>query len=291
VKDHGKNRPTITFVGAGALAAGLGHALRAHGYTIDEIVVRKKNARKLKLASELGASLVTEPQAKLASKVTWLAVPDDAIGSCASSLAAGRDWRGRVALHSSGALSSEVLTPLRRGGAAVASMHPMMTFVRTASARASGTPASDAQRGVCFAVEGDARAVRVAGAIARELGGEVLKLDPARKPVYHAFGAFLSPLLVAELTAAEEVARAAGISMAHAQRIMRPIVRRTVDNYLANGGQKAFSGPLVRGDLETIRRHLASLHGQALDVYVALARVAIRKLKVKNAQKMKQLLG
>ncbi len=221
--------------------------------------------------------------------MTWLAVPDDAIGSCATALSAGREWRGKVAFHSSGALSSDVLAPLRHSGAAVASIHPMMTFVR--SANVPTAPALDTLRGVCFAVEGDARAVRVAGDIARDLGGEVLKLNAERKAAYHAFGAFLSPLLVAELTAAEEVARAAGISKVHAQRILRPIVLQTVNNYLANGGQKAFSGPLVRGDVETVKRHLASLHGQALDVYVALARLAIRKLKVKNGQKMKQLLG
>jgi len=289
VKDEAQTRPTITFIGAGALAAGMGRVLHAHGYTIDEIVVRKKSARKQQLASELGASLVTERQAKLISDVTWLAVPDDAIGSCASSLVTAREWRGKVVLHSSGALSSDVLAPLRHSGAAVASVHPMMTFVNAAAEPALAVP--DALRSVCFAVEGDARGARVATAIAHELGGEVLKLDPARKAVYHAFGAFLSPLLVAELAAAEEVARAAGISKAHAERIMRPIVHKTVNNYLANGAQKAFSGPLVRGDVETIKRHLASLHGPALEVYVALARLAIRKLKVKNAQKMKQLLG
>jgi predicted short-subunit dehydrogenase-like oxidoreductase (DUF2520 family) len=291
VKDHGKNSPTITFIGAGALAAGLGGALHAKGYTIDEIVVRRKSARKLALAAELGARLVTAPQASFASDITWLAVPDDAIGSCAASLAIAREWRGTIVLHSSGALSSDVLAPLRKRGAAVASMHPMMTFVRATSAASPATSASNALAGVCFAVEGDARAVRVASAIARNLGGEVLKLDPSRKVLYHAYGAFLSPLLIAELTAAEEVARAAGISKAHAQRIMRPIVKRTVDNYIANGAQKAFSGPLVRGDVETIKRHLASLHGEPLEVYVALARLAIRKLKVKNARKMKQLLG
>lgn len=284
MKDRQTSKPTITFVGAGALAAGLGRALKAHGYAIDEVAVRNRNADAKRLASELGARLVRIDDATFSAGIVWLAVPDDAISSCAAELSSKREWRGQIALHSSGALSSGVLSPLRERGAAVGSLHPMMTFVRASSIDA------DTLRGVCFAVEGEPRAVKAATAIARELGGEAFKLSPEHKAAYHAFGAFLSPLLVAELTTAEEVAQAAGISRSQAQRIMRPIVQRTVANYLENGGQKAFSGPLVRGDVETIRRHVESLNGQSLDVYLALARLAVSKLKVRNREQLARVL-
>jgi predicted short-subunit dehydrogenase-like oxidoreductase (DUF2520 family) len=279
-------KPSIAFVGAGALAAGLGQTLHQHGYSIDEIVVRSANSNAKRLAAKLGARLVSLESAALLSKIVWLAVPDDAIATCSEALATRRDWNGRVVLHSSGALSSAVLGSLKTRGAAVASLHPMMTFVSSTKG-----PSRDSLRGVSFAVEGDPAAAKVATAIARELGGEVLKLSPKRKAAYHAFGSFLSPLIVAELTAAEEVAKLAGISKAQAQRIMRPIVQRTVANYLDNGGQKAFSGPLVRGDVETVRRHVEALNGQTLDAYRALAQLAVRNLKVKNRKQLLEVLA
>src|SRR6202023_3513185 len=110
--------------------------------------------------------------------------PDSEIAGAAHRLAK-ISWKRRVALHSSGALTSDELDVLRGPGAAVASVHPLMTFVR------GSRPALE---GVAFAIEGDQKAVRVARAIVRDLRGHPFAIRKQDKPAYHAWGMFVSPL-------------------------------------------------------------------------------------------------
>ena len=107
------------------------------------------------LARRVKASLVTLGDEPLDSDIIWITVPDDAIASVATSLADTQPWEGKTVFHSSGALTSDELAPLRIRGAKVASVHPMMTFVRGSVPQMAG---------VSFAIEGDAAAVRAAKA-------------------------------------------------------------------------------------------------------------------------------
>ena len=117
-------------------------------------------------------------------------------------------------------------------------------------------------------------------------------LKKSAKPLYHAFGAFASPLLIATLAAGERVGRRAGLREKEVRAAMRPIVEQTLRNYLEQGGAGAFSGPLVRGDTETIRKHLQALRAlpEARAAYIALVRSALRTLPVKNAGRIAALL-
>ncbi len=141
-------KPLITIVGAGNLAGALAVSLHGAGYRIDQIVSRTGAAslqRARRLAREVGASVVAAARAQIRAEVVWFCVPDGAIARAAKSLAGAADWNGKVALHSSGALTSDELAVLRRLGAAVASVHPLMTFVRGSRPSFAGVP---------FAVEG-----------------------------------------------------------------------------------------------------------------------------------------
>jgi predicted short-subunit dehydrogenase-like oxidoreductase (DUF2520 family) len=101
-----------------------------------------------------------------------------------------------------------------------------------------------------------------------------------------------SPLLLAFLVTLEEAARAAGLTRKDARHKSLPIIRQTLANYSRLGPAHSFSGPLVRGDAETVAKHLAALkkHPGAREVYVALARAAMRGLPVKNRDELKRLL-
>jgi predicted short-subunit dehydrogenase-like oxidoreductase (DUF2520 family) len=281
-----KETPTISIIGAGSLAMALAPALRTSGYRIEEIISRKNvqsRRRAQMLARSIGACAVTLASARLSADVVWLCVSDGAIASCASELAVGRSWAGKYALHSSGALTSDELSALQRQGARVASVHPMMTFVRRSV---------PSLKRVGFAIEGDRAAVALARAIVKALGGASFSIVKDAKPLYHAWGAFGSPLLVMELAMAEHVARAAGINETAARRTIEPIVRRTIDNYFAHGAAAAFSGPLVRGDIDTVRRHLRELSRVpgAREVYMALVRTALETLPVARKQEIRHLL-
>ncbi len=253
---------------------------------ISEIVSRDSTASKRKarlLARKVKARASTCHNARLDADIVWFCVPDREIAAASRELASVVDWRGKSAFHSSGALLSDELDPLRRRGAAVASVHPLMTFVHGSMPSLKGVP---------FAVEGDAGAVRAARTVVRDLGGEAFTIRGQHKAAYHAWGAFTSPLLVATLVTGEQLARAAGLSAAEARKKMLPIVRQTIANYQALGPAGAFSGPLVRGDTEIVRKHLTVLRKlpEARDVYLALARAALRYLPVRNRAALKKAL-
>lgn len=267
-------KPTITIVGAGNLAHALAPALRRAGYRIAEIVSRGANESRRRaqtLARRVHARATASEEASWNADVVWLCVTDDAIAQTARALAASADWQGKIALHSSGALTSDQLSPLQRRGAAVGSVHPMMTFVRN-----GGT----GLKGVAFALEGDAKAIRLGRRVAQDLGGVPFRISKENKVLYHAMGSFSSPMIVAVLALAERIATAAGIPRGKVPAAMRPILVKTFENYLRNGAAAAFSGPINRGDVETIRKHLAELQKVpfAQEVYTALGRAAVDML-------------
>ncbi len=279
-------KPRIAIVGPGRLGRALALELHRAGYAISEIVSRDRAGSSQKarpLARKVGAQASTGASAHLDADLVWFCVPDREIASVASELASVVDWKRKAAFHSSGALASDELNMLRRRGAAVASVHPLMTFVSDSIPSLKAVP---------FALEGDAMAVRAARQIVRGLGGQAVTIRKQHKAAYHAWGAFLSPLLVATLVTAEQVARAAGLSVVDARKRMLPIVRQTITNYEALGPAGAFSGPIVRGDAEIVRKHLQVLRKdpEARDVYLALARAALRYLPARNRTKLSNAL-
>lgn len=278
-------KPRIAIVGSGNLARALAVALHAAGYRIVQIVARVRQTslrRARQLAVEVGASAVTVARARVLADLVWFCVPDGAIRGAAEALK-GADWGGKVALHSSGALTSDELAELRRRGAVVASVHPLMTFVP------GSQPALEA---VPFAIEGDADAVRTARQIVKNLGGHAYSIRKKEKAAYHAWGTFVSPLLTALLVISEHVAVAAGVHRKEARRRMLPMLKRTLANYEAFGAAGAFSGPILRGDVDTVKRHLHILRGDpiAQGVYVSLTRAALAYLPAKDKRVMEKVV-
>jgi len=278
--------PRIALVGAGNLAASLAVALHGGRFVIDTIISRAGGAslqRARRLANEVAASAAPASRVRIDSDVVWFCVPDSAIATAARSLTTAADWKGKVALHSSGALASDELGALRKLGAAVASVHPLMTFVRASRPRLSG---------VSFTIEGDATAVQVARAIVAGLGGRSYSIRKSEKAAYHAWGTFASPLLSALLAATERIAGVAGIHRKAARTRMLPILRQTLANYERLGAAQSFSGPIARGDLATVQRHLDTLKAvpEAREVYVSLAQSALRDLPAKNRAALREIL-
>jgi predicted short-subunit dehydrogenase-like oxidoreductase (DUF2520 family) len=159
-----------------------------------------------------------------------------------------------------------------------------MTFVQRSSPALAGVP---------FAIEGDVAAVRAARRMVRDIGGEAFSIRRQDKTLYHTWGTFASPLLIALLASAEQVAMGAGVrSRAAARKRMLPILQQTLRNYGALGPAEAFSGPLVRGDVATVQRHVAALSrlANAKQVYAALARAALEMLPVRNRKELEKAL-
>ncbi|HYM77148.1 MAG TPA: Rossmann-like and DUF2520 domain-containing protein [Candidatus Dormibacteraeota bacterium] len=278
-------KPSIAIVGAGNLGTALAVSLQRAGYAIEAVMARsggKSLARTKSLAKQIGARAVVGPK-DVTADVLWLCVPDSEIRRAAEGLAGNLKGGGKIALHSSGALTSDELGALRGKGFAVASVHPLMTFVRGSRPSLAAVP---------FAIEGDAGAVRVARHIVRDLGGTAYAIRKKDKVAYHAWGAFASPMLTALLATSERVAAAAGVKRKDASRRMIPILLQTLANYASFGAPGAFSGPIVRGDVETVKRHLRVLRRvpAARKAYSALVQAALQFLPAKNKNELKRLL-
>ncbi len=221
--------------------------------------------------------------------VVLLAVRDDSLGPLVEQLLRQRPTRGQVFLHLSGALTAGVLRRLRRGGAQVGSMHPLMTV--------SADPRRAARhfRGATFALEGDAAAVRAGRAIARALGAVPVVIKAKDKARYHAGAVFASNYVVAALDAAQRLLVASGFTERGARAALAPLTAASVENEAAHGAEAALTGPVIRGDVATVRRHLASLDPKTRTLYQALGLatvdLAVRAgLEPRAAAKMRAIL-
>ena len=274
----------IAIVGSGNLGSALALSLRSADYRITEIVSRDATQRRARqLARRIGARVTTLHHPEITADVVWFCVPDHAIASCAQAMAGRAAWKGKIAWHSSGALNSSELRALSRRGAWTASVHPFMTFVPGV------TPALG---GAGFALEGNRKAVSMARQIVSDLGGRAFAISARNKAAYHAWGAFTSPLLTALLALGEKVAAVAGMGRKEARQRMAPIVRQTVENYILRGAAAGFSGPIIRGDVATVRKHLEALRQipGCDEVYRVLARSALRTLPAKNRKALEKVL-
>ena len=281
-----QRKPRIAIVGPGRLGSALALELKRAGYRISEIVSGNSSASRRKaraLAKQVHAR-VAVAGARLDADLVWFCVPDREIARAARQLSDAVDWRGKVALHSSGALASDELRVLRLRGAAVASVHPLMTFVQRSAPSLNGVP---------FALEGDPAAVRVARRIVRDLGAEAFPISRNKKVAYHAWGAFTSPLLIALLVTGERVARAAGLSTADGPQEdaadCAADVGKLREAWSGGSFQRADCARGCAGGASSILQELKKIPG-AREVYVALARAALRYLPAGNRKELERLL-
>jgi predicted short-subunit dehydrogenase-like oxidoreductase (DUF2520 family) len=178
-----------------------------------------------------------------------ITVPDDAVAGVARALAGvSFSFRRKIVLHTSGALSSAELAPLRARRASVGSLHPLQTFGRRMWSLA----------GVYFAVEGDEAARRMAQTLVTAWRGKLLRIKSDQKALYHAAATFASPLLAPLIEAAALLMSRAGVPPKRAIQALLPLITTTLQNF-AHTGKQSWTGPLARGDAATIRRHLEAL--------------------------------
>lgn len=285
-----KTQPTVAIVGTGNVARAIAVGLHHAGVRVTEIIGRdaKKTSKLARVVKALASNL---SNATIAADIVWICVSDAAISEVATRLAKlPVTWKRKTVLHASGPLTSAELTPLKKRGANSASFHPMNTFV-------PGLPAELEQarlRRTPFGAEGDAHAINAATMIANALSHPtpalIFRIRPKDKVKYHAVGAFTSPLLVSTLNIAEQLARSTGIK--EPRHLMTPILLYTITNIITRGTENAFSGPIRRGDVATVQKHLAALKNipNAEAVYRALAFNAVEHLPSKNQAELRKLL-
>ena len=244
----------IAIIGAGRLGTSLGRALLAKGNTITALTCRRKTAaQRSRAIIGQGRALTDNRAAARQAKVIFLCLPDEALPGAARQLARGRvGWAGRTFFHTSGLLPARVLEPLREKGASIASFHPVQAFP-------SKTTPPAHFRGIYFGLEGDKNAVDLAKTFVRRLGGRVLIIQEAAKPFYHAAFSFASNFLVILLDTAAFLLKKAKIPEDEAAGMLLPLLKGTLHNVKELDTAASLTGPLVRGDLASVRTHLEAL--------------------------------
>jgi len=218
-----------------------------------------------------------------------IAVPDDAIPAAVEELASVALPEGVPVLHASGSQSLDVLAPLAARGHPVGGMHAL-------AAIADPVEGADRLRGATFGVEGEGAARALAERLVAACGGRVLAIRPGGKALYHAAAVVASNYAVALLSVAERLMAEAGVPAEESQPALAALAAGAVENVAARGPAAALTGPVARGDADTVRRHLARLSGADRDLYCLLGREALklamaRGLDPAAAARLGDLLG
>lgn len=261
----------VGVVGAGRVGAVLAAALRDAGHEIVAAAGESDASRRRLDALLPGVRRAKPTDVARAGDVLLLTVPDDMLGNVVTVLAASGALReGQYVVHTSGRHGLAVLEPARRVGARVLALHPAMTFTGTAL---------DLERlaGCVFGLTAGAAERELAEALVADLGGRAMWVPEEMRTLYHAGLAHGANHLVTLVTEAMEMLAAAGAD--DPAGTLRPLLSAALDNALERG-DAALTGPIVRGDLGTVRAHLADLAANAphtIPSYVALARATLTR--------------
>ncbi|MGO9271988.1 MAG: Rossmann-like and DUF2520 domain-containing protein [Terriglobia bacterium] len=283
----------VTIVGPGRLGQALGRLLAEAGVPMRWVAARRiEAARRAVEFIGMGEPVWLSDPAVLEASVFLLTTADSAIEPLAKDLAArlpartgpragqGRNdqsrgagsWKGKVVLHTCGSLPSDVLAPLRRLGAAVGSLHPFQTV-----------PSPEAGvrnlKGCYWGIEGDAAAVRVARRWVKMMGGRAFPVRADRKILYHAAAFLVCPTVVTLMERSARLLEKSGVPERIARPMLAAFVAETAGNFSALGPQQSLTGPVARGDWQTVKLHLAALRRLApevVPVYTELVRDMLR---------------
>lgn len=208
------------------------------------------------------------PPDDAAATAVLLCVPDREIPGAAAALADAGVGPGAVVLHVSGALGLDALEPLSRAGSAVGSIHPLVALPDPLTGE-------ERLRGAWFGVEGEGDARVLAEGFVSAAGGRTLPVAAGEKPAYHAAAVFASNYVVALLSVAERLMERAGVPAEEARPALASLAAGAVADAAGRGPRAALTGPVSRGDAETVRLHLARLFPGERGLYSLLAREAL----------------
>lgn len=240
----------LLIIGPGRAGMSLAIAARAAGHTIDAVVGRDRD-HAATAAADLGVDRLGLGDDLPPADVVVIAVRDGAIGPVAQALAEGRpSWD--AAVHLSGLISVAALAALGETGIRIGSFHPLQTLPN---------PQRGAERlaGASIAITASPPLDAILDAFARSLGAEPFPLEDAAKPLYHAAAAAAANFPVVALAMARDLFEAAGVEFAAA----RPLVKAIVANSFELGPRAALTGPVARGDIETVASQIDSVNQAA----------------------------
>ena len=272
-----KKKISVGFIGSGRIAKALALALAPKGYSVPIVASRSSDSAK-HLAGLIQGCKPTDRFQDVADicDIVFITTPDDHIAEVESQI----NWRiGVIVAHCSGAETSHILSHAKTNGANVASFHPMQTF--------SGYPDEHEKlSNVAFALDGDKQATDTLAELAYALGGWPVFINPELRSLYHISGFLACGAISTLLSKSIDLWKLMGYSTQDGLRVLLPILHNTVGNIEHYGPAKSLTGPVSRGDITTVSKHIEALSNNApalLGLY--------RQLSINAASLSKQLGG
>lgn len=279
----------IGIIGCGRVGITLATHLKAAGCTLcgmaDTVPKAQDTARNITKIPSMDALPLS-----LAADILFITTPDDGIAPVAEATAlSGGFFPKQTVFHMSGSLPSTCLAPAAEKGAFTGSLHPLQSF-------AGPTTETNPFTGIIMAVEGMPEAVETGLFIAKTLGARGLPIRTDAKVLYHAAAVVASNYLVTLMDFAFDLLDASGIEAKDAMDVLGPLVEGTLSNLRQSPPEKALTGPVIRGDVATVSRHLSALHEkcpQRVALYQELGRftLAMAEKQPDFPQKARQALS
>lgn len=247
--------PSVTIIGIGRVGGALEIAFRGTDHSVEALIGRHGSSR-------------LENTEHISSDIVLITTPDNEIANVARKLA-GKVEKATIVLHTSGALSSGVLSALADAGCGTGSMHPLVSI---------SSPEIGAKRfvGAYFCVEGDERSILAAKSIVQLLGGYSFEIQAADKALYHASAVTACGHVTALIDMAISMMHRAGVDLSLSTEILGPLIQSTIDNLRELGPAAALTGTFARADSDGLRRQLSAfenkLTAEELEIYLDLAR-------------------
>ncbi|MDH5695093.1 MAG: DUF2520 domain-containing protein [Dehalococcoidia bacterium] len=280
----------LGFIGAGTVGTALSVRLNSKGYPITAVSSQSRTSAE-NLARAVDGCHVYDNNQSVAdhAELVFITTPDDAIAPVASQI---RWHPGQSVVHCSGAASTDILQPAKNSGAQVGAFHPLQTF-------ASAKEAIENIPGSTFAVEAEEPLLTTLKDMATALDGHWVKLKASDKVIYHAAAVIACNYLVTLVKLATDLWQSFNIPTHQATQALLPLIRGTIHNIDTVGIPQCLTGPIARGDVGTIKKHLDALHQTApslLSTYRELGLqtipIALAKGKInqQQAQELRDIL-
>lgn len=243
-------KDTIAILGAGKVGTAVGFLLLSSGYEIVAIASRSDESIKRGVEYTRGKPFRSLSQAATMAECIIISTSDDAIASvCEKITKDGAVSPGKKVIHMSGAGGLDLLESARKSGAHVASIHPIQSF-------ADVTGAIENIPGTTFGITAREEIKEWSVQIVKDLGGVPFFVSDEDKPLYHAAACMASNYLVTLMNMVVEVYQSLGLTRDEAMKAFWPLVRGTIKNIENQGTVQSLTGPISRGDIGTVEKHL-----------------------------------
>jgi predicted short-subunit dehydrogenase-like oxidoreductase (DUF2520 family) len=287
---------TVAIIGAGRVGSSVGFLLQRAGYRVTAVAARTRASAE-KAAVFIGGGKPTTDVVNAASKagIIFITTPDGAIKNICDTIASGRGLKpGSVVVHMFGAQSLDLLDSAKSSGSYRAVIHPLQS---------APSPAQGIKNlpGSYFRIEADPEALEAAKDIVKALGGIELVMpkwssDKDSAALYHAGAVTVSNYFVALVDYGVQFYQALGADKQETLKALLPLIKGTLQNIEILGTADALTGPIARGDVETIRAHIEAMQKRTpelVSLYKALARQTVAVAREKGSldqQKAEEIL-